>query len=387
MREEVGRSIGLSARKVQVCLNRSCLCQIMSMFISFDFRSGSRQVFAWLIFGTHREELTIWHRPLSQNQRQKARRPRNQSSPPPTRLSQYGAYANAPAPTSAASIAGPSIFPTHEEQVPFRTAPSVPFVQFNMNRAHSSHEDVLGASVTGTGSSSGSSHLSGPGVPGVSTSFAPRFPSSLPPMTAPSSSSSSSISGHRDSPHRRPPSNGHGNARHSAPPSRDFTFNFPFPPLQVPHATQNWFPPPHRMTASPPHLSLVGEQPQSRQRRMSFTPPGSRPHTPRSSSLVPPPHSRLESARDLPRLRIPPLHVPESPHARQRSSLPYSPSQDPFRAVLSTTTTTTSGSSRGGSPSAPRARRFDPVREAASERSASQGTDSSTPPRIDTPHV
>jgi hypothetical protein len=276
-----------------------------------------------------------------------------------------------------------------------------------MNREHSSHEDVVGASVTGTGSSSSSSsRLSGPGVPGVSTSFAPRFPSTLPPMTAPSSS----ISGHHDSTHRRPPtSNGHGNvARHSAPPSRDFTFNFPFPPLQVPHATQNWFPPPHhhRMTASPPHLSMgekqlqpqpqqqrPQQQQQQQQQQMFFTAaPGSRPHTPRSSSVVPPPHSRLESARDLPRLRIPPLHVPESPHAaaRQRSSWSYSPSQDPVRAVLSTTTTTTttnSGSSRGGSPSAPRARRFDPVREAASERSASQGTDSSTPPRIDTPHV
>lgn len=163
-------------------------------------------------------------------------------------------------------------------------------------------------------------------------------------------------------------------------PSRDFSFSFPFPPLQVPaasgvpHPGQKWLPYPHRMTASPPGLG----EPQSQQ--MSFA-SDSRPHTPRSFLV---PQGRLESTRDLPRLHIPPLHVPESPHVRRRSSLPYSLPQDPVRAVLSAT----SSSSHGGSPSAPsRARRFDPVREAASERSASQSTDTSTPPRIDTPHV
>jgi len=144
----------------------------------------------------------------------------------------------------------------------------------------------------------------------------------------------------------------------------------------------------------------------------------SRPQTP-PSFLVP--HRRFESSRDLPRLQIPPLHVPDSPHGQhrqnqnqhqdkkqqqqqqqqQRSALRYTPpsslppepqdsarfSQPSERSLLSTTSRSSSRGEGESSPAPPRARRFDPVREAASERSASQGTDTSTPPRIDTPHI
>ncbi|KAH9056291.1 hypothetical protein EDB87DRAFT_1687620 [Lactarius vividus] len=329
MREEVGRSIGLSARKVQV----------------------------WF-----------------QNQRQKARRPRNQGSDPLTRPPQYGAF-----PPSG----GPSSFPLGEEQSPFYMAPPAPFIRFNAGQESPSREGTIGSSVTGTRTSP-VGYLSGPGVPGASSSLAPRFP---PPSPA---------SHH---PHPWPPSN---DSQPGAPlpaaavmPSREFTFSVPFPPLHVPetnpgaHFSQTRFPPPpmsHHPTpasgepALPPPLPFAAE---------------SRPHTPGPFQAR---HRSLEPARQH---RILPLHVPETLHAHshshphRRPGLPYSPSRDPRPALPfpphPAERAATSGSSRGGSPPAPvraRARRFDPVREAASERSGSQGTDVSTPPpRPDTPHV
>ncbi|KAI0298219.1 hypothetical protein BC826DRAFT_1103154 [Russula brevipes] len=268
MREEVGRSIGLSARKVQV----------------------------WF-----------------QNQRQKARRPRNQGSAPPARPPQYGAFPNASALSSAHSTLIPSNLPSSDETTrpPFYAAPpSAPFIQF----------------------------------------------SPIPTRSAP--------------------------APHAAPPSWQL-----------------------RQTSVP----------------QSAFAPESRPQTPGSSFLVP--RRRLDSARDLPRLQIPPLHVPDSPpptyaHAQQqhhkqqqqqqqqRSTARYSfsPPQFPARSfshppserALPSATSCSCASSRGESSPAPssRTRRFDPVRDAAStsasasERSGSQGTDASTPPYIiDTPHA
>ncbi|PPQ97463.1 hypothetical protein CVT26_002811 [Gymnopilus dilepis] len=70
MREEVGRAIGLSARKVQVCLT---LAPVDVM----------------------RSELTAICQIWFQNQRQKARRPRSQSDAPANRLPQYGAFPSA----------------------------------------------------------------------------------------------------------------------------------------------------------------------------------------------------------------------------------------------------------------------------------------------------
>ena len=424
-----------------------------------------------------------------QNQRQKARRPRdskNQGSPvAPARPPQYGAFPNVPAPpyvqTSAYSTVDPSTSPSDVLHATAHSAPA-PFVQFNVDQRQQQPDGS-------------SNRLSGPGVPGVasapanlssSSSFVtpPRFPHTpqreqqmqmLAPVADPSPRDAYSISSS-------------SSARQV--PSRDFTFNHPFPPLhlQAPETggalllggSQNQYPtmtPLRPLTASSHHslgLSSSSGRPRSQQTSSSSSPSSpsspfapafvssastsvskSRPQTPVSSFLVP-------RRRDLPRLQIPPLHVPESPntnpqastaHARahvhvhvqqqpqhqpQRSAPPRYPSpplslpllppptshQDPAarfsrptdRALPGLLLSTTSSAaprpsrstSRGGggderSPvpahapmSAPassatsRARRFDPVREAASEcsRSGSLGTDSmstGTPPRIDTP--
>ncbi|KAF8265873.1 hypothetical protein EI94DRAFT_1702164 [Lactarius quietus] len=319
MREEVGRSIGLSARKVQV----------------------------WF-----------------QNQRQKARRPRNQDSAPLTRPPQYGAFPNV---LSLTPTGGPSSFP-HGEGQTFYIAPPPPFIRFNAGQEFSSREEAIGSSVTGTRTSP-IGHLSGPGVPGASSPLAPRFP---PPSPS------------NQSPHPWPSSK---DSHPSAPsplapvmPSREFTFSLPFPPLHVPDVPER-----------SPHFSKTRFQPPPLNQH-------STPQRPLPPFATPP---RVHSPNPFlatPRASIPRLHVPETPPARRRPTLqPYSPPRDsrpalPFpthsaeRAVHSAT----SGSSRGGSPPVPvrpRPRRFDPVREAASERSGSQGTDVSTPPRADTPHV
>jgi hypothetical protein len=343
---------------------------------------------------------------------------------------------------------------------------------------------------------SSSGRLSGPGVPGVasapptlssSSSFVspPRFPHSpqrqqqmqmLAPLADPSPRDAHISSG--------------SSARQGVP-SRDFTFNHPFPPLhlQVPETSgvvllggsQSQYPtmtPLRPLAASSHHplglsSSSSSGRPRSQQTSSSSSPSSppspfapasasasiseSRPQTPASSFLVP-------RGRDLPRLQIPPLHVPESPHTNtnphannahahahvqhvhvqqqqqqqqqqaQRSALPRYSSpplslplppphshQDPARfsqpsdralpsLLLSTTPRRSPPTSRGGGESSPvpahahapmsapasassstsRTRRFDPVREAASEcsRSGSLGTDSmstGTPPRINTP--
>ncbi|KAI9435111.1 hypothetical protein H4582DRAFT_704099 [Lactarius indigo] len=277
MREEVGRSIGLSARKVQV----------------------------WF-----------------QNQRQKARRPRNQGSDPLSRPPQYGAFPNVL--SLVPPSGGPSSFPLGEGQSPFYTAPPAPFIRFNAGQDSPSREDAIGPSVTGTRTSP-VGHLSGPGVPGASSSLAPRFP---PPSPA---------SHH---PHPWPSSN---DSQPGAPlpaaagmPSREFTFSLPFPPLHVPETSpsalfpQSRFPPPplshHPVAASPQRMPLpAGGEPPA-----SFA-AESRPHTP--GSFLAHPRS-LEPARQH---RIFPLHVPETPHTHshphRRTALPYSPSRDPRPAL------------------------------------------------------
>ncbi|KAH9992156.1 hypothetical protein BJV77DRAFT_1067902 [Russula vinacea] len=434
MREEVGRSIGLSARKVQVWFQASIFLALLVL-----------------------------------NQRQKARRPRdskNQGSPvAPARPPQYGAFPNVPAPpflhSSASSTVIASSLPSDEL---YPTSHS-PLVQFNVN-----HGQEQPASSSG--------RLSGPGVPGV----APRRQQQmqkLAPLADPIPREAHSISS--------------SFSARQVVPSRDFTFNHPFPPLhlQVPETSgamllggsQNQYPtmtPLRPLTASSHHplglSSSSSGRPRSQQTSTSsspssppspFTPASasasvseSRPQTPASSFLVP--------RRDLPRLQIPPLHVPESPHTNtnphannahahahvqqqhvhvlqqqqaqaqvQRSALPRYSSpplslplppphshQDPARfsqpsdralpsLLLSTTPRRSPPTSRGGGDCSPvpahahapmsapasassssnsRTRRFDPVREAASEcsRSGSLGTDSmstgtGTPPRIDTP--
>ena len=263
----------------------------------------------------------------------------------------------------APSTGSPTGFP-HSEGQTFYIAPPAPFVRFNAGQDCSSREEAIGSSVTGTRTSP-IGHLSGPGVPGASSPLAPRFPPPS-PSTQPPHPWSSSKDAHTTAPSPVTP----------AMPSREFTFSLPFPPLRMPepspHYSQTRFPQPHLT-----HHSTA-------------TSPGGEPQQPLPPFETPPrPHSPSPFIA-TPRGRIPRLHVPETPPARlpyssprdPRPALPFAP-QSAERPVHSAT----SGSSRGGSPPVmvrPRARRFDPVHEAASERSGSQGTDVSTPPRADT---
>lgn len=423
MREQVGRSIGLSARKVQV----------------------------WF-----------------QNQRQKARRPRdskNQGSPTaPARPPQYGAFPNVsavPFLPSASSTVHPPSLPSDELYATTHSA-SAPFVNFNANRGQqepaTSSGRLSGPGVPGAASSSSSSFTAPPHFSHTPQRQPPPQMQTLAPLADPSPKARSSLTRdvHLTSSARQ------------VMPSRDFTFSHPFPPLhlQVPEtsgvfgAGQNQYPtmiPLRPLTASSHHSLAPSSNASSGRPRSQHTssssssspssppspfPPAaasvslSRPQTPVSSFLVP-------RHRDLPRLRIVPLHVPESPHTNthannthahasvhvhvhvqqqsQRSAPQrYSPPPlsllpDPTRfshsdRALPSLFHSTSSTSRGdeispvpahasvsasasipASSSASRARRFDPVREAASEcsRSGSLGTDSSmstgTPPRIDTP--
>ncbi|KAI9440281.1 hypothetical protein F5148DRAFT_830297 [Russula earlei] len=367
MREEVGRSIGLSARKVQV----------------------------WF-----------------QNQRQKARRPRNQGSAAPARPPQYGGFPNAPAPSSAPSSLIPSSLPPDRGQLPFHVAPT-PFIQFNVNREYSSHETVFASSVSGTSPNpnptSGGSLLSGPGVPGTS-SFASRFPPIPQPLLPPPPPPPPPLL--VDPSQSQPPRDtAYSSARHA--PSGDFTFSHPFPPLQVPktggYSGQSQYPHLPRPLTVFDHRHHLGDhsssEPRPQQKAFASSRSSSRSQTPGTTSFLVP-RGRLDSTRDLPRLQIPPLHVPDSSHGQpvqqQRSAVRYStPSppqrpQDPVRfsqpsELALVSNTAASGPSRGGeSPHGPsRVKRFDPVREAASECSGSQGSTYSPtpPPRLDTPHI
>lgn len=371
--------------------------------------------------------------------------------------------------SSASSTVNLPSLPSDELYATTHSA-SAPFVHFNANRGQQQQP----ASLSG--------RLSGPGVPGAASSSSssfttpPRFPHTPQRQQLPQMQTLAPIAD--PSPQARPPSTrdihsiSSTSSARQVMPSRDFTFNHPFPPLhlQVPEsggasllgAGQNQYPtmiPLRPLTASS-HRSLVlssntsSGRPQSQHTSPSSSssspqsPPSpfapasasvseSRPQTPVSSFLVP-------RHRDLPRLRILPLHVPESPHTNthannthahasvhvhvhvqqqpQRSVLPrYSPpplslppdprrfshSQPPSdRALPSLFHSTSRGNeispvpahasmsasaSVSASSSSSRTKRFDPVREAASEcsRSGSLGTDSSmstgTPPRIDTP--
>ncbi|KZT01110.1 uncharacterized protein LAESUDRAFT_764035 [Laetiporus sulphureus 93-53] len=132
MREEVGRAIGLSARKVQ-----------------------------------------IWFQASPPNQRQKARRPRGQTSAPLTRPPQFGPFTNAPPAASASdagAIAGPSGSSSQAPLMHFAVAPlgdlpgrGGPSTAGSARPSH--HEAPVPQSHS---SSAASTHLSGPGIPGPS---------------------------------------------------------------------------------------------------------------------------------------------------------------------------------------------------------------------------
>ncbi|KAL4248988.1 hypothetical protein ABKN59_006411 [Abortiporus biennis] len=132
MREEVGRAIGLSARKVQ-----------------------------------------IWF----QNQRQKARRPKNQSGPPLTRPPQFGPFTNAPAASftsESSGLTGPSMGMTVDVQRSsgFRLPPAgspnaLPPTSASSASGSEYYESQFSDAYTLRPGSS--AQLSGPGVPGSST--------------------------------------------------------------------------------------------------------------------------------------------------------------------------------------------------------------------------
>lgn len=284
------------------------------------------------------------------------------------------------------SVGGASVFQPSEGQA-FYMAPPAPFIRFHASQDSPSREDAIGSSATGTRTSP-IGHLSGPGVPGATSPLAPRFPpispSSQPPHPWPSSND-----GHPGAP---PPVA-------AAVPLREFTFSVPFPPLHVPeaspspHYSQTRFPAltPPTPTLTPGHHypAAASSPPPS---PFAATAPEPHPYTPGPFLAQHQRHHRgFEQARPTPTRHIPPpLYVPETPpHSRRRPGMTYTSARD-SRPAVHFPHSATSGSSRGGSPPVSvrsRAQRFDPVREAASERSASQGTDKSTPPRVDTPHV
>ncbi|KAK2462173.1 hypothetical protein APHAL10511_005805 [Amanita phalloides] len=244
MREEVGRSIGLSARKVQ-----------------------------------------IWF----QNQRQKARRPGGQSEASCRGRPQYGAFSSAPP------------VPEYGNQLSFNTRPdvnSLPLIQLASSSSQSLQPtgDYVSTPESYSTLSDTPSQLLGPGVPGLH--MRPRGA----PLGGSSSSTSISLpqmdqldvnypatrSVHRNSPPNSP------NSVHLLP-----------PPLSVPSHLQDAYPtlPPlmglqTRASASPPggpvqslpgHLSLIETQPGTMDRPFIHYRPAS-PRavaTPASSSATP----------------------------------------------------------------------------------------------------
>ncbi|KAI0067478.1 hypothetical protein BV25DRAFT_1912099 [Artomyces pyxidatus] len=339
MREEVGRSIGLSARKVQVW---------------FQARSS----------------------PICANLRQKARRPRSQSvAPPLTRPPQYGAFPNVPssAPAGPAhpyapGLAGPSsAYPSLPSPYAQRSAPEYPDL-----------ESMLRTPATGTSSSS-SGHLSGPGVPGASTPFAPRSSyggPNLPPLVPPPSSHSPSY-GYTESWGRY-----EGSGRPATEPTRrEFSYNLP--PLRLDEGQSTAV-----GSSALPRLSGPFETTQ-------------RPFTADSPFAHHPPTERASSQSQVPRATrpLPRLHIPPPvsyPSSSRRN--PETPSfQSPVYDRPSTSDVgrrfypsdwrplppTPSGpSSRTGSPqnTLTRTMRFDPVRAAMSEHEGSGRSQSNDSP-------
>ncbi|KAH8105100.1 hypothetical protein BXZ70DRAFT_1004635 [Cristinia sonorae] len=155
MREEVGRSIGLSARKVQIWFQAS------NVFCTND---------SILMAGT-----------ISQNQRQKARRPRGQNVPPLTRPPQFGPFPNVPSGSTMGMQPEPGT--QAEGDVHGSASHPTPFLRLEHDHptglpsASSSGPSSAGlspeyfANTTGRfGRHSGGSvaQLSGPGIPGPS---------------------------------------------------------------------------------------------------------------------------------------------------------------------------------------------------------------------------
>lgn len=184
MREEVGRSIGLSARKVQVrppslpprrCPARSCFPPLPC--------SSCQD----LVPGKHASPLLAYLMIVLtalQNQRQKARRPRNTASTtsaPLTRPPQFGPFTNAPpgsagevSPTTVTGLPGAgaaegpffSRGPGGVGELAYGGA-SAPSSATSERFAHSSHRDAYLAEEYAR-SGMPPTQLAGPGIPGSS---------------------------------------------------------------------------------------------------------------------------------------------------------------------------------------------------------------------------
>ncbi|THH15408.1 hypothetical protein EW146_g5059 [Bondarzewia mesenterica] len=358
MREEVGRSIGLSARKVQ-------------------------------------------------NQRQKARRPRSQSAAPQARQPQYGPFLN-----PASSVPG-------MVQPSFRSAPlerSTSYGAFPGQRSAGDYHEREPYLRPSAGNSSGlNAPLAGPGVPGPSFSFAPRLypvpmtlgppprgyvqPSGYAEQWSPEELAYNPMRGQTSSPetHR---------AQGLPRPHRDYAIHLPPLVLDESRNTSTGsggFPPPPLLSA-PPRLDIP--QPSDFD-TMPDSPFARHP-------LSGPPHVAGFSSRALPRLRIPPpLTVPPtqrwnptslSPYAHPGPSITGSSSTTGFaRSAFSPTgppgTSPLSSVPSGTSWTAPspyqltsdaithapdrrptRPTRFDPVRAAQSENDAARTPQDRTTP-------
>lgn len=280
MREEVGRSIGLSARKVQV----------------------------WF-----------------QNQRQKARRPRSQSAVPPlTRPPQYGPFANSPSSAPAMT------------QTPYTSAPLGSASSYSTFSGHSGqrsaghdHYNPEGYTHPRTGaSSSPTTRLSGPGVPGPSMPFAPRLHPAPQPLGPPPPGYIPS-SGYAEhwSPHEPPFVHAHGaslsvDPRQTPPVQREYAIQLP--PLvlderQHTGTSRSSFPPlaPPPFPSAPPHLDAF--QPSSLRSPFNATPDSPfLSYPPRGLSYEP-----GSSSRTLPRLHIPTPYAQSSPRRNPTSLSPY----------------------------------------------------------------
>ncbi|EPS94839.1 hypothetical protein FOMPIDRAFT_1062989 [Fomitopsis schrenkii] len=255
MREEVGRAIGLSARKVQIW-----------------FQASSR----------YDQDASVLTNTFLQNQRQKARRPRGQQSAPLTRPPQFGPFTNVPPGISgdASAVAGPSSLHAQPSvtsgsgsstsALPLMRAPGPSGVEFFAHQEpHASSAYPRSGSL---------SQLSGPGIPGPSSAVPPHsalpteargtlpFPEAQRGMPAyPGSSPVHLLSplnpfGSDDAPRTQHASAG-GSRRFSDVPM--MLQRLTLPPIVDPrqdvmgHSSSSRFPPPLH-SFSPPSTSAVG---------------------------------------------------------------------------------------------------------------------------------
>ncbi|KAH8980118.1 hypothetical protein EDB92DRAFT_1954302 [Lactarius akahatsu] len=330
-----------------------------SVPISYDGYAGG----GGRSIGLSARKVQVWF----QNQRQKARRPRNQGSDPLTRPPQYGAF-----PTCSrwyTPSGGPSSFPLGEGQSPFYMAPPAPFIRFNAGQGSPSRKTLSGRRLQVREPVRLDIYLVlaslDPAPHWLHDSRRHRPPVNIPIRGSPRTTANPCAP-------TGPP---------AVMPSREFTFSLPFPPLHVPetspgaHFSQTRFPPPpplshHPVAASPQHMSL---------------PAGGEP-------ALPPPPTTFRG-------RVTPAHARPVPGAcsqpRSCAAAPHTPAARPRDAARAFASSSTPRAAFPAAPCGARCHvglvaRWQPagaVREAASERSGSQGTDVSTPPRPGTPHA